>query len=311
MLFTVLSYVVAAVHVLLPPYLLYQLWCTRFRTVGAWLIEAGFTAAALAVLYLFGRWDVVGVPLRYGIGATGFLGALLSVVRVYDRPFATDEGIRWRWGALIEGALFVGLLIWGGAGYWPGRSTVDLAAPLHGETYYVAHGGGTPPLNYHGAASTSQRYALDVNQLNGWGLRADGLRPDSLPEYAIYGDTAYSPMSGRVVEAVDSLRDQRWPDEAQPAVGNHVWLRRGSLYVVLAHLKQGSVRVEAGERVEAGDPLAQVGHTGNTTEPHLHLHAVRGPAGAASSPDSLADGSPVPVTIGGRFLTRNDMLPPR
>jgi len=71
MLFTVLSYVVAAVHVLLPPYLLYQLWCTRFRTVGAWLIEAGFTAAALAVLYLFGWWDMVGVPLRYGIGAAG------------------------------------------------------------------------------------------------------------------------------------------------------------------------------------------------------------------------------------------------
>lgn len=307
MLFSLLTYVLAAVHVLFPPYLLYRLWRMRFHTFGAWLVEGGFTVFTLAALYLFGRWDVVGVPLRYWIGGTCLLGALLSVVRVYGRPLSTDEGIRWRWSPVIEGAFFAGVLVWGLAGYWPERPPVDLAPPLQGESYYVAHGGGTPPINYHSAASASQRYALDVNQLNGLGLRADGLSPDRLSAYAVYGDTVYSPVTGTVVEAVDRWPDRRRPHD-QPAAGNHVWLRRDSLYVVLAHLKQGSIRAEGGERVEAGQPLARVGHTGNSTEPHLHLHAVTDQGDGPAPIDSLSHGTPVPITIGGRFLTRNDIL---
>lgn len=310
MVLNLVAYLLAAVHALFPPYLLYRLWRLRFRTLGAWLVEAGFTVATLGALYLFGRWDVVGVSLRYWIGASCLLGAFLSVVRVYDRPLVTENGIHWRWGAVLEGAFFIVVLVWGLMGYWPERPTASIEPPLRGEAYYVAHGGGTAPINYHSAASTSQRYALDINQLNGWGLRADGLTPDRLSEYAIYGDTVYSPLTGTVVEAVDSLRDRRWPEE-QPAVGNHVWLHRDSLYVVLAHLKQGSVRVEAGERVEAGQPVARIGHTGNTTEPHLHLHAVTVPGDSGPPTDSLAHGTPVPLTFDGRFLTRNDRLRPR
>lgn len=310
MIYSLLAYVLAVVHVLFPPYLLYRIWTLRFRTLGAWLVEAGFTVATLTALYLFGRWDVVGVPLRYWVGVPCLVGAILSVVRVYDRPLSTEEGIRWRWSPVLEGTFFTVVLIWGLAGYWPERSPVDLAPPLRGGSYYVAHGGGTAPVNYHSAASTSQRYAVDVNQLNGWGLRAEGLAPDRLEAYAIYGDTVYSPLTGTVIEAVDRWPDQLSPDD-QPPEGNHVWLRRDSLYVVLAHLKQGSVRVTEGERVEAGQPIARIGHTGNTTEPHLHLHAVTVPGDSVPPTDSLAHGAPVPVTIDGRFLTRNDALTPR
>jgi murein DD-endopeptidase MepM/ murein hydrolase activator NlpD len=59
--------------------------------------------------------------------------------------------------------------------------------------------------------------------------------------------------------------------------------------------------------VTTGQPVARVGHTGNTTEPHLHLHAVR-PDGPVPTPDSLAGAPPVPLTLNGRFLLRNDRL---
>lgn len=45
--------------------------------------------------------------------------------------------------------------------------------------------------------------------------------------------------------------------------------------VVVAHMKQGSVAVERGERVGEDQLLGRVGNSGNTTEPHLHVHTVK------------------------------------
>lgn len=306
---TIAAYLLVAAHVLFPPYLLYRLWRLRFRTIRGWGIEVGFTLLALGMLFVIGRWDVVRHPLRYWICGAGLIGAVLSFLRVYDAPLSTEHGIRWRWGAAIEGVVLGGLLLWGLAGTTPERPTVSLTAPLQGSSYYVAHGGATPPINYHGAFAESQTYALDLNQLNEWGSRATGIQPRALSRYAVFADTVHSPLTGTVVEAVDSLPDQNPPDRhPRRPTGNHIWLRRDSLYVVLAHLKQRSVRVRAGQHVEAGQPLARVGNTGNTTEPHLHLHAVTYPGGRAPTTDSLSQGDPVPVTIDGRFLTRNDLL---
>ena len=44
---------------------------------------------------------------------------------------------------------------------------------------------------------------------------------------------------------------------------------------VYLHLKQGSVSVREGQRVEVGSPLALSGNTGNTTGPHLHFVVQR------------------------------------
>ena len=48
-------------------------------------------------------------------------------------------------------------------------------------------------------------------------------------------------------------------------------------YVVLGHMKKGTVVAELGKRIYAGDPVGHVGNSGNTSEPHLHLHVQDGP----------------------------------
>ncbi len=59
----------------------------------------------------------------------------------------------------------------------------------------------------------------------------------------------------------------------------------------------------AGQEVAVGDPLGQVGNSGKSSEPHLHIHAQRGiPDGAP------AGGEPLELTIDGRFLVRNHRL---
>jgi murein DD-endopeptidase MepM/ murein hydrolase activator NlpD len=46
---------------------------------------------------------------------------------------------------------------------------------------------------------------------------------------------------------------------------------------VLGHLQKGSVFVQPGDVVKAGNVLGRVGNSGNCTEPHLHLHVQDGP----------------------------------
>jgi murein DD-endopeptidase MepM/ murein hydrolase activator NlpD len=46
-----------------------------------------------------------------------------------------------------------------------------------------------------------------------------------------------------------------------------------------------------------------VGNSGNTTEPHLHIHASK-----SGTPDNLTSGIGLPILFNERFLVRNDIV---
>lgn len=170
----------------------------------------------------------------------------------------------------------------------------------------MAQGGGNPSVNHHDR-SPAQRWALDVVALNGLGVRANGLWPREVDAYAIHGVEVVAPCAGEVLVATDGLPDLRPPaTDPEHGAGNHVALHCDGVTVILAHLQEGSVRVAPGDRVPAGAPLGRVGNSGNTSEPHLHVHAVRG---RVTDPEAqLWTGDGVPLRFDGRFLVRNDRL---
>lgn len=149
----------------------------------------------------------------------------------------------------------------------------------------------------HGVRAYGQEYAIDILHPAaggapkglGWGL---GLKePES---FSCFGEPVYAVSGGVDVAAGDRLPDQRsrssWPaviwmmtvgallrELAGPrfVLGNHVVLDHGDgVYSVYAHLRQGSVEVAVGDRVAAGQRLAEVGNTGNSSEPHLHVQLM-------------------------------------
>jgi murein DD-endopeptidase MepM/ murein hydrolase activator NlpD len=61
--------------------------------------------------------------------------------------------------------------------------------------------------------------------------------------------------------------------------------------------------VTPGTGVEEGDVLGQVGNSGTTSQPHLHLHAERG-----GTPNEILNGEGVPIELDGRFLVRNSLF---
>jgi Peptidase family M23 len=57
--------------------------------------------------------------------------------------------------------------------------------------------------------------------------------------------------------------------------GNHIMIRAGDFYVLLCHLKKGSARVKQGDAVSVGQQIGEVGNSGSSIQPHLHVQIMR------------------------------------
>ncbi|WP_374469830.1 M23 family metallopeptidase [Phenylobacterium sp.] len=76
---------------------------------------------------------------------------------------------------------------------------------------------------------------------------------------------------GRVARLRDGVEDNGVKTAGQEC-GNGVVIDHGNGWETqYCHLKRGSVRVAVGQPVASGDPIAQVGYSGNTEFPHLHI----------------------------------------
>lgn len=164
--------------------------------------------------------------------------------------------------------------------------------PFRGE-WLVFWGGQHRFLNYH-YAHEHIRYAYDfVVAKNDTSFSGDPLRNES---YYAYGKPVLAPAEGVVVAAVDGIADNvpvGVMNESQPA-GNAVLIKHPNGEVsMIAHLKNGSVKVKAGDRVEAGDQIGECGNSGNSSEPHIHFQATAAAddPGSATIPVTFADGS--------------------
>ena len=194
----------------------------------------------------------------------------------------------------------------------PAGPIVDLASPLPPGRYLVASGGNGPLINGHlktlhpntarQAAYRGQSYGVDIVGLNTVGRTSSGWQPSDPRRHVIFGTTVLAPCSGQVI----SVRDDR-PDMPVPIpdpgvmTGNHVVLRCGAAQVLLAHLRRGSVSAAVGQVVRTGQKVGEVGNSGNSDAPHLHIHAQR-----PGRPEALFAADPLPIRLNGEYSVRGD-----
>ncbi|PYK13308.1 MAG: hypothetical protein DME65_02230 [Verrucomicrobia bacterium] len=146
-----------------------------------------------------------------------------------------------------------------------------------------------------------EEFALDIAKIgeNGLSHKGDGAQFD---DYYAYGADVLAAADGRVISAADDQQEDpsamQRPNETQDAyfarlqkeqaermakgltaiTGNYVMIDHGkNEYSLYAHLQPGSVRVHVGDQVKAGDVIATLGSSGNSTEPHLHFHVCDKP----------------------------------
>ncbi|MGS0683945.1 M23 family metallopeptidase [Nakamurella sp. GG22] len=63
---------------------------------------------------------------------------------------------------------------------------------------------------------------------------------------------------------------------AAAIAGNHVIVELDvpGAFIVLAHLRAGSIQVRPGDAVNTGDVIGRCGNSGNSTQPHLHIQVM-------------------------------------
>lgn len=150
-----------------------------------------------------------------------------------------------------------------------------LRLPFEGE-WYVFWGGETEAQNYH-VTNRAQRGAYDfVVHEDGKSFRGTGERNE---DYFAYSKPVLAPWDGTVVMVVDGVPDNA-PGRTNPyyAPGNSVMIRsEAGEYALVGHLVPGSPSVKVGQRVTKGQLLGLCGNSGNSSEPHVHLHVQDGP----------------------------------
>lgn len=263
-----------------------------------WLVPVAEASVLVALVMILGRWDMAGYSLRFALVVIFAVALLWSLGRHLFRPWIAREVWRRQWVTAVS------LTILGGAlgyvvtyGMLPQADARDLAFPLKGGRFVVGQGGGIGVLNHH-ADHGEQRHAADITAIGVLGYRAAGLAPAELDRYVIHGAEVVSPCVGEVVAARGDLPDLTPPKaDRENARGNHVVIDCGDFHVELAHLQQGSIGVAPGQMLQAGDAIGKVGNSGNTTEPHLHIHAV----------DSESRQG-IPIAFGGRAPLRNRLF---
>ena len=149
-------------------------------------------------------------------------------------------------------------------------SEIRFRLPLDGPIL-VGWGGATPDVNYH-VIAPEQRWAYDLLVAQDGETHAgDGSR---LEDYYCYGLPVLAPADGTVVAVLAGQPDQPiGVMGALPPGGNQIVIEVApKQFLFLCHLGRGTITVKEGDSVVQGQPLAKVGNSGNTSEPHLHIH---------------------------------------
>jgi len=160
------------------------------------------------------------------------------------------------------------------------------------EEWLVYWGGNNVLSNYH-YDYENMRYAYDlVKENNGYSYEGD---PKLNESYFAFNEDVLAPADGVVVAAVDGISDNEpvgKMNEAQP-FGNVVTIKHSNgEFSTIAHLKNGSVLVKAGDTVTAGQLIGKCGNSGNSSEAHIHFQvsAQSGEAGMVNNiPISFKD----------------------
>jgi Peptidase family M23 len=154
----------------------------------------------------------------------------------------------------------------------------------------------------HGTDFFGQRFAYDF-------VRTDGraglhVHPAGMLRWSLiggrtqdcygWGEPVHAALDGEIVAAVDGIPERQWIHTVRETLvalnsgvrlargrldpirlaGNYVIIRTATVYALYAHLAPGSVAVETGKVVRVGAVIGRVGHSGNSTAPHLHLQLM-------------------------------------
>jgi hypothetical protein len=146
------------------------------------------------------------------------------------------------------------------------------------------------PARALGMEHITQRFALDFTRLD---LATGGLYVEDGAEqedWLGFGIEVIAPIDGTVVFSRSDMPDNHFDEAGQRVfvddfqtygedrgLGNYLILDIGNgIHLLMSHFRQGTLTVNIGDTVKAGQLLGQIGMTGDTAYPHLHMQLQDG-----------------------------------
>jgi hypothetical protein len=308
---------IAILHLIIPLVLILWTWEKSYTSTMAWAIQVLVLVSYTVFVFLMGSWAFASFYLRYAILVLAIASALWSLMYVKGLPLLVKPNfsgwIGYGAGIVISAALAY-LIVGAVRSHFYDETPLNLSFPFKGGVYAVFEGGNgrfSALMNYHYGSSMhkgahtnlSMRYAVDITKLTPWGNDAEGFLPMHNERYAVFNQVVCSPCDGEVSDV-----DDKWPNETPWSgtppynVGNHVLITSKDFGVLMGHLENGSIMVKVGDAVKKGQPIAKTGNSGWTSQPHLHLQAMRASTGSFWSWEGM------PISFDGRNPVKNSLF---
>jgi murein DD-endopeptidase MepM/ murein hydrolase activator NlpD len=160
-----------------------------------------------------------------------------------------------------------------------------LSPPLRGGPWLAIHDADWPRghrrvfYRVDGKTRLPGRFAIDWVKLDAHGRYADG-DTDLARAWYGHGAEVLAVADARVAAVRDGMDEparisQRTHPAPEDDAGNYVALQLADgRHAFYEHLRKHSIRVAVGERVRAGQVIAALGFSGESTGPHLHFHVA-------------------------------------
>lgn len=184
----------------------------------------------------------------------------------------------------------------GGAYSFPGRES-----DLRVNEYWYSYGG-------HGGGG--QFYAYDFkaigwdNEKKAWSGTFPGTDGTKNEHYLAYGKAIISAGDGKVIDFANDVTENMGNGGGGSGGGNWIKINNGKETLCYYHMQKGSLTkslLKKGAVVKKGDVLGLLGNSGNSSEPHGHIHVIE-------DPDADGQGDWRPLNLTNLYIIDRDAL---
>lgn len=266
----------------------------------------------LFILYFSGYWEFFG--LRFKVLFAALMELLILTILTWKLSSTSDREsntVIVFFLALVQFYLLFELIRIIMVIIEKNRNAIEIEFPFKKGDYLITDGGNSRLsrlMNYHYYSATHKRnktnnsmlYATDIVKIEG---RGSIWLPERNEDYPVFNENIYSSMSGVVVKVVSNIPDNEPYSGNYPYnTGNTVVIRNGDLFLLLGHLKENSIVVKEGDKVEINDLIGSAGNSGWTERPHLHMQLIK------NDSDNYWFGRGVAIRYENRNLFKNRLV---
>ena len=295
-------------HILLPLFLC----LASFLVKNDALLLVSISQTVLCILFLAGYWEFFGLRFK-NLFCAGIQLIILFILlyRLLHPQGFTPQACLVTIFAILQAWLFIVLSKIIFVIFERSPSAYSIKFPFREGLYLVTDGGNSRisrlmNYHYHSAqhkkrkTNLSMLYATDIVKIKDTPGRFMPLKNE---EYPIYGEKLYAPMDGLVVKIENTIPDNApYVGKYPYNTGNTIVIKNENRYLLLGHLRQGSILVKEGEMVQVNQLIAEAGNSGLSERPHLHMQLME------SDSENYWFGKGISLLTGGKPLYKNRIL---